>query len=492
AIAGIVIILINIIGGIAIGTIQKGMSLGEAVQIYTLLTIGDGLVNQIPALLISTAAGILVTRATADSSFGKEISVQFTNFPKILYLVSLVIFIIGTLPQMPHFIFFAFSGAIAFAAYTLTKDKKQKEIDGYELERQEQAQQHEPEDVLSYFQVEPLQIEIGYNLISLTDESQGGDLLQRLASIRRQCAIEMGIYVRPIRICDNLQLAPNNYIFKLRGEQMASGELMPGHFLAMDPSGSDNEIKGIPTTEPTFGLPAWWITADERDDIEIRGLTVVDPSTVLVTHLTEFIKQYADELLGRQETRELLDKVKETNPTLVDELVPDVLPLGSVQKVLQNLLKERVPIRDLVIILEALTDGVRLNSDIDFLTDHVRQSMARTICRQHVTPDNVLPVITLHPRLEETIAQSVQNTQLGKYPVLEPQLAKKIMDNLQAVLEKLSTQGVNPVIICAPQVRLPFKRLSQRYFPQLSILSLNEIIHGIDIQVMGTVSLDEN
>ncbi len=297
AIAGIVIILINIVGGISIGALQHDMTVMEAIHTYTLLTIGDGLVSQIPALLISTAAGILVTRATSESNFGQELSTQFTNFPKILFPVAGVIFLIGMLPQMPHFIFISLAGVLAFAAHTLIKGKQEEEIQKQQVEAIEEAQQQrQPEEVFSYFQIDPLQIEIGYNLIPLT------------------CASEMGIYVRPIRICDNLQLGPNKYVFKLRGDDMASGELLPGRFLAMDPTGQESDINGIPTTEPTFGLPAWWVSEEERDDLEIRGLTLVDCSTVLVTHLTEFIKQYADELLGRQEVKELVDIVKETNP----------------------------------------------------------------------------------------------------------------------------------------------------------------------------------
>lgn len=493
AIAGIVIILINIVGGITIGTLQQGMPVTEALHTYTLLTIGDGLVSQIPALLISTAAGILVTRATSDANFGQEVAGQFTNFPKILFPVAAVVFVIGLLPHMPHFIFITLSGLLAVAARSMIREKKVEETRHQEMEALEQARQRrEPEDISSYFQVDPLQIEIGYNLIPLTDESQGGDLLQRLASVRRQCAAELGIYVRPIRICDNLQLGPNNYVFKLRGEEMASGELLPGHYLAMDPTGQEKDIKGVPTTEPTFGLPAWWVDASQREETEMRGLTVVDCSTVLVTHLTEFIKQYAHELLGRQEVKELVDVVKESNAALVDELLPDNLSLGDVRKVLQNLLRERVPIRDLVVILEALADGVKLNRDIDFLTDHVRQAMARTICRQYVNEDNVLPAITLHPKLENMLAESIQQTQLGSYPVLEPKLARRVINNLRQVAEKLYAQGITPVVLCSPQVRLPFKRLIQRHLPQQAVLSLNEIIPDVEIQAMGTVSMDEN
>ncbi|MCF8009907.1 MAG: flagellar biosynthesis protein FlhA [Clostridiales bacterium] len=492
AITGIVIIIINIIGGISIGTLQKGMSILEAVQTYSLLTIGDGLVSQVPALLISTASGILVTRTTSESNFGQELSNQFTNFPKVLFPVAGAVFVMGMLPQMPHIIFVLLSGVIAYTGYYLIKEQKDELIEQQEIEAQEQPPHREPEDVFSYFQVDPLQIEIGYNLIPLTDESQGGDLLERLASVRRQCASEMGIYVRPIRICDNLQLSPNGYVFKLRGEDMITGELMPGHYMAMDPTGQVDNIKGVSTTEPAFGLPAWWINPEDRDEVEIKGLTVVDNSTVIVTHITEFIKQYAHELLGRQEVKELIDVVKENNQALVDELLPDTLSLGEIQKVLHNLLKERVPIRDMVVILETLADGVRLNRDIDFLTDHARQAMARTISRQYAGQDNVIRIVTIHPKLENMLLESIQQTQLGSYPVLEPKLARQIMEKLQQQTEDLAVQGAAPVVLCSPQIRLPFKRLTQRHFPQLVVLSLNEISPGVEIEAMGTVSLDED
>jgi len=492
AVAGIIITLINIIGGLAIGTLMMGMSVTDALHTYTVLTIGDGLVTQVPSVLISTAAGILVTRATSDASFGADISRQFTAFPKILFVVAGVLFVLGCIPAMPNILFLSLSAATFFAARSLDRERKEEETRRREARARQQVQQgrREPENVAAYFQVDPLQIEIGYNLIPLTDESQGGDLLHRLAAVRRQCALDLGIYVRPIRIRDNLQLSPNAYVFKIRGEEGARGELMPGHYLAMDPTGREKDIPGIPTTEPTFGLPAWWVGAAEREKLELAGLTVVDASTVLVTHLTEFIKAHAHELLGRQEVKELLEAVKEKDPAVVEELSPDLLGLGEVQKVLRNLLQERVPLRDLVTVLEALADGARLNRDTDFLTDHVRSAMARTISRLYLTPDGRLAVITLHPRLEKTLEDSVQKTQVGAYPVLEPGLARRVLDRVRAAAENMTLKGLTPVVLCSPRVRLPFRRLVERYLPHLAVLSLNEIAPDVEIEAVGTVSVE--
>lgn len=492
AIAGIIIIMINILGGLVIGVAQKNMQLLQAVHTYTILTIGDGLVTQIPALLISTATGILVTRATSDASFGKDLSIQFSNFPKVLMLAAGILFILGLIPAMPNLLFLGLAGATGYVSYSMIQEEKKRKALEQEraASRQAQEQKREPENVFTYFQVDTLEIEIGYNLIPLTDESQGGDLLQRLAAVRRQCAGEMGIYVRPIRIRDNLQLNPNAYSFKLRGAEIAAGELMPGQYLAMDPLGQELEVKGIPTTEPTFGLPAWWVSAVDRDQVELAGFTVVDCSTVLVTHLTEIIKRHAHELLGRQEVKELLDVVKEKNPVVVDELVPDLLTLGEVQKILQNLLRERVPIKDLATILEALADGARISKDADYLTEYTRQSLARIICRQYTGADNKISVITLHPKLEQIIADSIEQTQLGSYPVLEPQVARQILNKLKDSAEKLTLQGLLPVVLSSSKVRLPFKRLTERFLPNLTVLSLNEIAPGIEVEAIGTVMLD--
>jgi flagellar biosynthesis protein FlhA len=492
AIAGIVIIVINILGGFVIGVAQKHMPLSQAVKTYTLLSIGDGLVTQLPALLISTATGILVTRATSDASFGKDLSSQFLNFPKVLMLAAAILFILGLIPAMPNLLFLALAGVIGFMAYTMIQEDGKKATAELEQAAVSQAreQRKEPENVFSYFQVDTLEIEIGYNSIPLTDEEQGGDLLHRLAAVRRQCAGEMGIYVRPIRIRDNLQLNPNAYSFKLRGTEIASGELMPGHFLAMDPLGQGMDVAGVPTTEPTFGLPAWWVSFAEREQVELAGFTVVDCSTVLVTHLTEVIKRHAHEILGRQEVRELLDVVKEKNPVVVEELVPDLLTMGEVQKILQNLLRERVPIRDLAGILEALADGARVSKDADYLTESTRQALARTICRQYAGDGSKIAVITLHMKLEQAIASSIEQTQLGSYPVLEPQVARQILNKLKESVENLTMRGLPPVVLCSSKVRLPFRRLTERFLPNLAVLSLNEIVSNIEVEAVGTVMLD--
>lgn len=492
AIAGIVIIIINVLGGFIIGVVQMGMPMMEALARFTILTIGDGLVGQIPALLISTAAGILVTRATSEGNFGSDLSKQFLNFPKVLLLAGLILGFIGLIPAMPNILFLSMAGMLLYAARTMLQLEKKKAL-AEEQAQVAQAQKQprkEPENVFNYFQVDPLEIEIGYNLISLTDEAQGGDLLQRLAAVRRQCASEMGILVRPIRIRDNMQLDYNTYSIKIRGVEVAGGDLMPGHHLAMDPMGQDLKFNGIPTTEPTFNLPAWWVAGQDREFVELNGFTVVDCSTVLVTHLTEIIKQHAHELLGRQEVKELMDVVKEKNPAVVEELLPDILSLGEIQKVLQNLLKERVPIRDLVTILEGMADGARLNKDSDYLTDHVRQSLARSICQRYSDEQGKLTVITLHPRLEQNIQEAIQQTQFGSYPVLEPQMVRKLLDKLNAVVEDVGMRGANPVLLCSPRVRLPFRRLIERYLPNLAVLSLNEIPANLEVEAIGTVSID--
>ncbi|MCL4439441.1 MAG: flagellar biosynthesis protein FlhA [Firmicutes bacterium] len=490
AIAGILITMINIVGGILIGVLQMDMPATEALQVYTILTIGDGLVAQIPALLISTSAGILVTRATSESSFGTDIAGQFSRFPKIIFLVAGILFVLGLIPAMPNILFLTMAAGAGYLAYRLTWNniKKEEEIKAASAIEITQKKK-EPESVTTYFHIDPLQIEIGYNLIPLTDESQGGDLLGRLSAVRRQCAAEMGIYVRPIRIRDNLQLSANGYVFKLKGEECASGELMPGYYLAMDPAGGDASIDGIPTREPTFGLSAMWISPSEKDRAELLGYTVVDCSTVLVTHLTEFIKNNAHELLGRQEVKDLLEVVKEKDPAVLDDLSPDVISLGDIQKVLQNLLREKVSVRDLATILESVADAVRMNRDIDFITEHVRQSISRTISRQFVNRENKLEVITLHPKVEQTVSDSVQPTQLGSYPVMEPGLARQLLDVIRETTDKVAMRGLTPVVLCSPRVRLPLRRFTERYIPGIAILSLNEISASVEVEVVGTVVL---
>lgn len=493
AIAAVIIILVNIMGGLIIGVLQMGMSISEAAQRFTLLTVGDGLVAQIPALLVSTATGILITRTSAETSFGQETTRQFLNFPRALYLVAAILFVLALLPTMPHFIFLFLSGAFGYLAYTLTREENQRRLQ----QEQEQVQkrkeeQKQPENVTGYFLVDPLEIEIGYNLIPLTDETQGGDLLSRIAAVRRQCAAELGIYVRPIRIRDNLQLAPNAYNFKLKGVVAASGELKPGFYLALDPTGEKKQVHGTPTREPTFGLPAYWVDAAEQARLVTQGFTVVDCSTVLVTHLTELIKNHAHELLTRQDVKDLCEAVKEKNPAIIEELIPNLLSLGEIQKILQNLLKERLPIRNLVAILEMIADGARISKDIDYLTEYARAGMARTICQLYTTGEGKLTVITLHPRTEQILVESLQETQFGTYPVLEPKTTRLLLDNIKKVMEKVNLAGLKPVILCSARVRLPLRRLLERYWPEVAVISLNEVPPEVQVEAVGTVKVDED
>lgn len=487
AIAGLVITVINIVGGLAIGMWQLGFTLQEAIDRYTVLTVGDGLVSQIPALLIATATGILVTRAGASANLGAELSKQVAAFPQVLGLAAVMLALLGFIPALPALPFFLMAGATAYGAYTLAREERQ----GKERGRAEQlvVRKREPENVLPLFQVEPLEIEIGYNLIGLAEEAQGGDLLDRLAAVRRQCASELGIYVRPIRVRDNLRLPPNAYVFKLRGVEAARGELMPGHYLAMAPLGVQGEIQGIATREPTFGLPAWWIGESERLRAEMAGYTVVDVGTVLITHLNEFIKRHAHELLGRQEVRELLDMVKESNAALVEELVPGLMTLGEVQKVLQQLLREQVPVRDLVSILEALADHAPRNRDPDYLTEVARQALRRTLTRLYA-PEGKLTVITLHPKVEETVAESIQPTPQGSYPLLPTDVSKRLFERLGNLVEEMVRRNLTPVVLVSSRIRLPFRRLTERFLPGVAVLSFNELLPDLQIEAVGTVVPD--
>ncbi|ATW25651.1 flagellar biosynthesis protein FlhA [Candidatus Formimonas warabiya] len=490
AIAGVIITFINIIGGLIIGQTSMGMSLTEAAQTYTILTIGDGLVSQIPALLISTGTGIMVTRSKSGQSFGRDFSGQILTFPKVIALASGILFILSLVPALPRFLFLSMAAGTFFLFWVLRqeeqKDQKRMEREKIQTSQEEQRQ---PENVQKLFKVDPLEIEIGYKLVALTDTSQGGDLLQRLATVRRQCASELGIYVRPIRIRDNLQLDPSKYVFKIKGVGLAQGEIMPNYYLAMDAENTGRRMEGIPTKEPTFGLPALWIKSEQKIPAEIQGFTVVDAATVMITHLTEFIKAHAYELLGRQDVKELLDMVKENDPAVVEELIPDTLSLGEIQRVLQNLLRERIPIRDLVTILEALSDGVRNSRDADYLTQYVRIALGRTICQLFANQDGKISVITLEPKLEQLIADSIQMVQEGGYPVLEPGKAQNIIGQLTTIWDQLSFQGMQPVLLCSAKVRLPFRRLVEKYLPQLNIMSISELVSDTEIESVGVVKM---
>lgn len=491
AIAGIIITLINIVGGIIIGVVMNGMEMMQAVETYIMLTIGDGLVSQIPALLISTASGILVTRSGTDSNLGNSIVKQLTGFPKVIAIAATVLLFLAVIPGFPHFIFLVLAVCAGISAYFLYKDEKDQTMAKMEEEQAQiiETEKREPENVMSLITVEPMEIEIGYGLIPLADESAGGDLLERISSVRRQCAIEMGIVVQPIRIRDNLQLKSNEYVIKIRGTVTAKGELMPNMLLCMDPTNGDFEIQGINTIEPSFGLPAVWINKDQREDAEIKGLTVVDPTTVMVTHLTETIKLHSHELLGRQEVKLIIEAVKEKYSAVVEELIPDLMTIGEVQKVLQNLLKEKVPIKDMVTILESLADNSRVTKDIELLTEYVRFAVGRTICSPLVDENGAITVVTLSPDIEEKIAGSIQKSMQGSFPAIDPDTTGRILGSIKNILESVYFYDNQPVILVSPKIRPAFRRLIEMVFPNITVLSLNEIPNDIEIRTEGVVTI---
>lgn len=492
AIAGVVIVLINILGGLTIGMVQKGMSFQQAAQTYTVLTVGDGLVAQIPALLVSTAAGMLVTRSTAEEGFGQDLASQFFNFPRVLAIVSLILLSLGLVPGLPFLPFFILASACGFGAYTLLKEEKAARVKEEE-EKEEESVPAPEEDIRGLMKTDLLEIEIGYNLVSLTERGEDGDLLQRISAARRRLAAELGMIIRPIRIRDNLQLPPNTYVIKLKGNELARGELRPGYLLALNPEGvSPEEVGGIPTVEPTFNLPAMWISPAQKEEAELKGCTVVDVSTVLVTHLTEVIRSHAHELLGRQEVKEMVEVVRESRPAVVEELIPDLMSIGGIQKILQNLLRENIPLKDLPSILEALADYAATTKDPDVLTEYVRQSLARTISFKYAEDGKKLRVITLDPALEKRIADSLQQTVHGTYPVLEPEVAQRILRGTANLVERLRRKGISPVVLTSPRIRLPFRRMVERYLPDLPVLSLNEILPQLEVESVGVLKEGED
>ncbi|MCB2297151.1 flagellar biosynthesis protein FlhA [Clostridium tagluense] len=491
AIAGIIITMINIFGGIIIGVLMLKMPIAKAATTYVRLTVGDGLVGQIPALLISVASGILVTRSGSTTNLGTQVTAQLTAFPKVIALASVVLLVLAAIPGMPHVVFILLSIATATSAYFLHKDEKDQKIMRIENDEQEnfETENREPENVMSLISVEPMEIEIGYGLIPLADEATGGDLLQRIASVRRQCALEMGIVVQPIRIKDNLQLKTNEYVVKIRGTVIIKGDLMPSMLLCIDPSSEDINIQGINTIEPTFGLPAVWINNDQREDAEIKGLTVVDPTTVMVTHLTETIKNHAFELLGRQETKLLIDSVKEKYNTVVEELIPDLMTIGEVQKVLQSLLKERVAIKDMVTILESLADNSRITKDLEVLTEYVRFSLGRSICNGLVDDNGSITIMTLSPEVENIISSNIQKSLQGSFPAVDPGTTGKILNSIKNNISTIYFHNNQPVILVSPKIRPAFRKLIEMVFPTICVLSLNEIPNEVEIKTEGVVTL---
>ena len=491
AMAAIVIMFINISGGFVIGMLQRNLSALQALQQYTLLTVGEGLVSQIPALLISTATGLIVTRAGAEGNLGMDLVSQLFHNDRIFFILTGVLAFFAIVPGLPGIPF----TALAIACYFIGRElKKQTTAIAEKAAKPEtkaivqKKKATSPENIVSLLQVDPMELEIGYSLIPLVDTGQGGDLLDRIVMIRRQCALELGLVVPTIRIRDNIQIKPNAYIIKLKGVEIAKGELMLDHFLAMNSGTVFEEVPGIETTEPAFGLPALWIPDSEREQAELNGYTVVDAVSVLATHLTEVIKSHAAEILGRQETQNLIDNLKKVNETLVKEVVPDLVTVGEVQKVLQNLLAERISIRDMETIFEVLSDYARATKDTEILTEYVRHAMARQITQANVQ-NGQLPCVTLDAALENRIAGAVQRTDRGSYVSFDPDSMKKLVTALDNELQKLTNMGYQPIVLTSPAVRLYFRKLVERSVPGLIVLSQAEIEQNVEIQILGVVKI---
>ena len=488
AIAGIIITLVNIGAGFVIGVAQKGMPMAEAAANYTILTVGDGLVGQIPALIISTAAGLLVTRASGDKDFGTDLKKQFSGNAVALWVVSVMLIMFAVIPGMPFFPFLLLSVSVAIMAYQIDKSQKKIIEDEKAAVPPPQPTVRKDDNYEEMLHVDLLQLEVGYGLIPFVDSTQDGELLNRIQSIRKQFAMNNGFIVPPVHIRDNLQLTPNQYTFSLKGVKVAQAEILPGHYMAMDPGMVTETIRGIATTEPSFGLPAIWITSDKKDRAQIAGYTVVDCTTVMATHISEIIKQHAYELIGRQEVQGLLDNLAKNYPKLVEELVPTILSLGTIMRVLQNLLKEGVSIRDLRTILETLADWAQATHDTDILTEYVRHALSRTISSE-LAVNGVIPVITLSRPAEDAIRNSVQHKETGAYLAIDPIIAQRLLDSIGRGIA-LFEGGSRPVVLAAPQIRPYVRSLTERYYPALAVISHNEVIPNLKVRSLGTVTLD--
>jgi flagellar biosynthesis protein FlhA len=470
------------------------MGVLEALDRFGKLAIGDGLVSQIPSLLISVSSGIIVTRSDDDNTFGNAIKEDFFPNPLIAGIVACVMFIVALVPGFPKIPFFIMSGIfgfIAFKKYESEDLEEQRQIERrQELLLLQKEKELEEDDSVSSFQVEPISIEIGYALIPMTDDSLDNSLMKQIISIRKQCAHELGVLLTPIRIRDNLQLGPNDYCIKIKGNEVARGEIYPNKFMVINPENEQMKLDGIPAKEPAFGLDALWIDEHDREIADIHGSTIVEPVTVIATHLKEVIYNNTAELLGRQEVKHLLEGIKDKYNVVIDELIPEILRLGEVQKVLQNLLKEQIPINDLVTILETLADYGTATKDVEVLTEHVRQSLKRTIVKQYLGVDGVLRVVTLHPEVEELISKSTQKTTSGSVPVLKPDLITRLFDSINQVNQSLITQNIQYVILASPNTRLTFRKLISYNFPEVAVLSLNEVPNEVEIETVGMLSLD--
>ncbi len=489
AIASIIIVLINLIAGFVVGMAIHGMDVMTALETYSVLSIGDGLVSQIPALLISTAAGIIVTRAASEGNMADDMSKQFLRYPRLLYIVAGTVALLGLATPIPLLSTLPYAAILAIAGYRLQKNLHREQQEAEMLVEEKQIEEvRSPESVISLLQVDPIEFEFGYGLIPLADTQQGGDLLDRIIMIRRQCALEMGLIVPVIRIRDNIQLKPNEYVIKMKGNTVARGELLIHHYLAMSPGFDDDSVTGIETQEPAFGLPALWIDETTKERAEMAGYTVVDPPSVVATHLTEVIKKYAHELIGRQETKALVDSVKETYPALVEELIPSILGVGDVQKVLSKLLKEKISIRDLVTIFETLADYGKYTKDPDVLTEYARQSLSRQITQQYASPMEPLKVITVSPSVEKKIAEAVQQSDQGSYLALDPASSQAIYQRLTEQVNRLVQAGQQPIILTSPTIRMYLRQLLERSLQDIPVISYSELEPSIEVQSVGVVS----
>ena len=489
ATAGLIITLINLVGGTAMGVTRQGLDFASAIQEYGLLTIGDGLCSQIPSLLISLATGILITKASKEADFGTILVKQLFGMPKVLYIVGGTMCFLGLTTPFKWYLFMGLGLAFIVTGRNISKNISIEQIEEEtDMEETEAEEIRKPENLVSLLQVDPIELEFGYGIIPLADVNQGGDLLDRVVMIRRQIALELGTVVPIIRLRDNIQLNPNQYIIKIKGIQVTEGEILFDHYMAMNPGYVEEEITGIPTFEPSFHLPAIWITEGQRERAESLGYTVVDPPSIIATHLTEVIRSHIDELLTRQDVQNLVNNLKESNSVLVDELVPKLLGLGEIQKVLQNLLREGISIRDLLTIFETLADHAATTRDTDVLTEYVRQGLKRAISSKYFAPNEVTSVITLDPKTEQDIMASIKQTEQGAYLTLDPERTKAIIASVETEVAKLENLGKNAIIVTSPIVRMYFKKLTSDYFRDLIVVSYNEIESNVELQSVGMVT----
>ncbi|MCR5676484.1 MAG: flagellar biosynthesis protein FlhA [Agathobacter sp.] len=489
ATAGLIITLINLVGGTAMGVMNQGLGFAEAIQKFGILTIGDGLVSQLPSLLISLSTGILVTKNSAEEDFSGTLVKQLFGTSQVMYIVGGVMVAISVVTPLPKLVFIPLGiGLIAYGYMTQNEKKEEQIVEEVQQAETEAEEIRKPENVVSLLSVDPIELEFGYGIIPLADVNQGGDLLDRVVMIRRQIALELGTVVPIIRLRDNIQLNPNQYIIKIKGIQVTEGEILFDHYMAMNPGYVEEEITGIPTFEPSFHLPALWITESQRERAESLGYTVVDPPSIIATHLTEVIRSHIAELLTRQDVQGLINNIKETNPVLVDELTPKLLNLGEIQKVLQNLLSEGISIRDLLTIFETLADHAQTTHDTDVLTEYTRQALKRAISSKYFAANETTSVVTLDPKVEQEIMSSVKQTEQGAYLTLDPEKTREIMNSVEEEVGKLESMGKNAIIITSPIVRMYFKKMTEDYFSDLIVVSYNEVESNVELQSVGMVT----